>query len=112
MSFVYHGVPRDMVGDVIYPLNQLAALAPDAYQYQRSKYTGRESVLDYRIPGTDLLFNDAVHCGAIHPNHLFHARRLVGLPAPPRLPPPSAMTGLAYEIPLERIVTHRVIWYA
>jgi hypothetical protein len=112
MSVVYHVVPRDMVGDVLYPLTQLATIAPDAYEAQRAKYAGREAVLDCRIPGTDLLFNDTVHCGPLHPHHLFRARQAVGLPVAPRPQPPAIMTGLAYEIPLERILVHRVFWYS
>jgi hypothetical protein len=48
MKVVYHGVPKDMVGHVLYPLSQLPAIAPEAYQFQKSKYVGRESVLGYR----------------------------------------------------------------
>src|SRR6478752_8928342 len=107
MSFVYHTVPRDMVGEVIFPLNRLAAVAPDVYEYQRAKYAGREAVLDYRIPGTDLLFNDTVHCAPIHPHHLYRARQAAGLTVESRPQPPAIMSGLAYEIPLERILSHR-----
>jgi hypothetical protein len=67
MVFVYHGVPSEIVGDVLYPLNQLATIAPEAYELQRSKYLGREAVLDARISPEGLLFNDTVHCAPLHP---------------------------------------------
>ena len=47
MSFVYHAVPRDMVGDVLYPLNQLEAMRPGLYEFQESKYVGREAALRF-----------------------------------------------------------------
>ena len=100
-----------MVGDVIFPLNRLVAVAPDVYEYQRAKYAGREAVLDYRIPGTDLLFNDTVHCAPIHPHHLYRARQAAGLTVEPRPQPPAIMSGFAYEIPLERILSHRTFWF-
>jgi hypothetical protein len=58
MRVVYHGVPKAMAGHVLYPLGQLQAVAPAAYEFQRSKYAGRESVLSYRIPRLGVLFND------------------------------------------------------
>jgi hypothetical protein len=112
VSFVYHGVPRGFSGDVIYPLNRLAAVDPELYALQRAKYDGRESVLEFRIPGADVLFNDTVHCASLHPYHLYAARQAVGMPAPARPQPPSMMTGLAFEIPLERITVHTVVWYS
>ncbi len=112
MAFVYHGMPRGMVGDVVYPLNELAAVAPEAYALQKSKYAGREAVLDVRIPQLGLLFNDTVHCAPLHPYHLFAARELLGLD-PPRAGAARAsrFSGLFFEIPLERILVHPVAWY-
>jgi hypothetical protein len=108
---VYHGVPRDMVGSVLYPLNQLQAIAPEQYALQKAKYVGRETVLDYRIPGLGLLFNDTVHCSALHPYYLFHARQEMGLDPPVR-PASGWLTGLVFGIPLERILIHPVVWYS
>jgi hypothetical protein len=106
VKVVYHGVPRDMIGDTLYPLNQLQAVAPSAYEFQRSKYTGREGVLDFRVPGTDLLFNDTLHCSAVNPALLLDARRRLGVAQP------MMMSGLFFAIPLERITIHRVVWYS
>ena len=111
MPVVYHGMPRDMSGSVLYPLNQLQAFVPDRYAFQKAKYAGREAVLDYRIPGLGLLFNDTVHCSALHPYHLFRARQDLGLDPPVR-PTSGWLTGLVYAIPLERILIHPVVWYA
>ena len=106
MKVVYHGVPKDMAGHVLYPLNQLRVIAPEAYQFQKSKYAGRESVLGYRIPGLNLFFNDTIHCAAVNPSRLCDARQQLGIPQP------TMMSGLFFAIPLERIMVHRVVWYS
>lgn len=100
-----------MVGDVLYPLNQLAAVAPELYEFQKSKYVGREAALNFRIPGLDLLLGDALHCAAVHPYHVFRARRATGIIESVGKPG-SWMTGMCFAIPLERIVPHRVVWYS
>ena len=111
MAFVYHGVPSEMVGEMLYPLNQLAKISPDAYRLQKSKYLGREAVLDARISTTGLLFNDTIHCAPLHPNLLFAARASLGFD-PPRVSPQRAYgDGRFFEIPVERIIVHPVLWY-
>jgi hypothetical protein len=116
MSVIYHGVPREMVGDVIYPLSQLATIDATRYAFQRSKYAGREAALDFRVPHLDLLLTETVHCACLHPYHLYSARRAVGLD-PARRPinrpeTPSWVTGHAFEIPVERISGQRAVWYS
>ncbi|MBV8910958.1 MAG: hypothetical protein JOZ89_09375, partial [Gammaproteobacteria bacterium] len=114
MRYVYHGVPKDMVGEIIYPLNQLRAVGPEAYELQRSKYAGREAAMDFRIPGLDLLLNDTVHCAALDPRRLLEARQRIALPIPATstLSQPSWMTGRFFAIPLERVLQQRVVWYS
>ncbi len=112
MRVVYHGVPRDIRGDVIYPLNRLAEIDPRLYELQRAKYAGREATLDFRVPGIDVLFNDTVHCAAIHPYQLYAQASELGFDPPRRPQPPVLITGLFYEIPLDRIVRHPVVWYS
>ena len=104
MKFVYHGVPERMVGTVLYPLNQLAAIDSRSYEFQRSKYEGREALLQSRIPGFELLWNDTLHCAPLHPYLLFEARRALDLLSSPW------MTGRFFEIPVERILVNPVIW--
>ena len=78
--------------------------------FQKSKYAGREQALDFRIPTLDVLLNDTVHCAALHPYHLFSARRALGMDPPSRPSAPSWATGLAFEIPIARILVH--LWYS
>jgi hypothetical protein len=95
-----------MVGEVLYPLNQLAKVDSRSHELQRSKYEGRERLLQMSIPGLDLLWNDTLHCAPIHPHLLYEARRALDL-----LPSPW-MTGRFFEIPLERILVNPVIWFS
>jgi hypothetical protein len=111
--FVYHAVPKAMVGDVIYPLNELARVVPAAHELQHGKYRGREAVLDARITNEGLLFNSTVHCAPLHPYRLFAARREFGFNPPPagESPEGTYFSGLFFEIPVEQIVTHPTFWY-
>jgi hypothetical protein len=112
MPFVYHSVPRRMVGEVIYPLNELAAIDPDAYEQQEAKYVGRENAGSLRIPHLDVLWNDVVHCAAIHPHWLFRTLRSAGFDTEPQPDAPIWHTaGRFFEIPLERIDADRAVWY-
>ena len=113
-SFVYHAVPQTMVGEVIYPLNELAGVVPEAYELQRAKYLDREAVLDARITSGGLLFNGTVHCAPLHPHRLFAARSELGFNPPHARTNPAVGThlgGLFFEIPVERIVSHPTFWY-
>jgi hypothetical protein len=33
LGFVYHTIPAEMTGDVIYPLNRLPDIAPEVYEF-------------------------------------------------------------------------------
>jgi hypothetical protein len=105
-----------MTGEVIYPLNQLKAFAPEVYEFHRGKYRdhGRAVVLDARITDDGLLFNDTVHCAPLHPYRIYAARTEMGFDPSPatRLPPfTPQMTGFFFEIPVERVEYHRMLWY-
>jgi hypothetical protein len=47
---LFHAVPNEMVGSVLYPLSELEQVNPQAWGREREKYTGREHVLDVRVP--------------------------------------------------------------
>jgi hypothetical protein len=111
LSVVWHGVPQQMVGTNVVPLTQLRDVDPDLYEAQRAKYAGREAVLDYRIPLLGRGFLDTVHCSSVHPHMIYRARQEAGFDVPPRSDSGWGI-GLAFEIPLERILTNRTAWYA
>jgi hypothetical protein len=106
MPFLYHARPRDMRGDVLYPLNVLRTTHPDLYDHERARYAGRELLLTLRIPVLDVFWNDAVHLSPFHPFHLAAAWRAAGLASSP------AWDGEFYAIPPERIDPGRSAWFA
>jgi hypothetical protein len=68
MNYLYHRVPANMNGSTLYPLNILREVDEEIYEQQKSKYIGREHVLDQRIPTLgNCLWNDVIHLSAGHP---------------------------------------------
>lgn len=79
MQYLYHHLPNDLQGDVLYPLNELKSRLPDVYAKEFSKYTGREHITRQRIPVlNDCLWNDVLFLTALNPQELFDARREAG----------------------------------
>ncbi|HEV7702310.1 MAG TPA: hypothetical protein VGO63_02620 [Candidatus Paceibacterota bacterium] len=68
MNYLYHWVPKDMRGNVLYPLNTLKDSHADLYEKEASKYVGREHIMEQRIPVLDCLWNDVLHFSAVHPS--------------------------------------------
>lgn len=67
MTFVYHLVPKNITGDVLYPLNMLKTYHPEIYENRVQKYQGREQVIERRIPILNCLWNDVVFFTNVHP---------------------------------------------
>jgi hypothetical protein len=105
MQCLYHARPPEMRGDVLYPLNLLGEAHPDLYEHERSKYLGREVLLELRIPLLEVLWNDALHLSPFHPHHLAGAWRAAGLSSP-------AWERDFFRIPLERVDIERTVWFA
>lgn len=93
-----------MHGETLYPLNELREVDRDAYEGERRKYAGREELLDLRIPGLDVLWNDALHLAPIHPSRVSAAWRAAGLSSP-------AWAREFFEIPVDRIDARRAVWF-
>jgi hypothetical protein len=100
-----------MVGETLVPLGQLQSLHVDLYETQKAKYAGRAAVLAYRIPLLDCGFLDTVHCSSVHPHLIYRARQDAGFDVPARSEHAWGI-GLAFEIPLERILVNRTAWYS
>jgi hypothetical protein len=111
MSVVWHGVPADMIGETLVPLGQLKDVDEALYETQRAKYAGREQVLDYRLALLDRGFLDTIHCSSVHPHWIYRARRAAGFDVPARTETGWGI-GLAFEIPLDRILVNPTLWYA
>lgn len=73
MMYLYHSVPKNLQGNILYPLNVLKAKHSDIYEQQVSKYIGREHITQQRIPTLDCLWNDVLHFSAVHPKEVKQA---------------------------------------
>jgi len=73
MHYLYHNVSAHMLGDTLYPLNQLKETHPDIYAKHAEKYRGREQLLERRIPKLECLWNDVIFFTPIHPQEIKEA---------------------------------------
>lgn len=85
MPYLYHGVPEQMIGNMLIPLNQMHAVNPQLREEYLKKYKGREWVLQTKIPLLDCLWNDMVHFLPLHPNKVFSLQAELGFI--PTMPP-------------------------
>jgi hypothetical protein len=81
---VYHLVPPDLRGTVLYPLNQLKAIYPEIAAQRMAKYAGREHVLQQRVPPLDCVWNDVLMFSPVHPAALQAAMEEAGHVRSPR----------------------------
>ena len=70
MEYLYHRVPKNMTGNVLYPLNTLKKGYPDIYAEHVKKYRGRSKLLLAKVPPLKCLWNDVLHLTAIAPAEL------------------------------------------
>lgn len=73
MMYLYHSVPKNSQGNILYPLNALKEKYPDIYEQQVNKYVGREHITQQRIQILDCLWNDVLHFSAINPKEIKQA---------------------------------------
>jgi len=105
VAFVYHLCSRDMRGTTLFPLNGLKDRFPDVYARGRKKYEGRESVLDWVVPGLGVPWADTVNLSALDPRLLVAARLQLGVPFSRLLERPLA------RIPIERLTAWPAVVY-
>ncbi len=77
-GYLYHRVPADLQGPVLYPLNQLKDVHPSLYATKAANYRGREAVMQARIPLLDCLWNDVLHFSPVHPARIQTALAAAG----------------------------------
>src|SRR4051812_37580591 len=79
INYIYHKIPKDMHGNVLFPLNVLKEIHPDLFQKEALKYVGREYIMEQKIPFLNCLWNDVLHFSAVNPsvlkNNLIEAGR-------------------------------------
>jgi hypothetical protein len=80
MPYLYHLCAQDFRGTTLYPLNGLRKIFPDVYERERLKFVGRESVLEFIVPGLGVAWADTVNLSALDPRLLITERRKLGVP--------------------------------
>ncbi len=73
MSYIYHGVPKNLTGNILYPLNVIKEKFPELYVEKAKKYVGREHVMEQKIPILNCLWNDVLHFSSVNPKALKEA---------------------------------------
>lgn len=79
MTHFYHGIPEDMKGSELIPLNKMLKVDADLREKYLEKYKGREEILERKIPLLDCLWNDVVQLLPLHPRQLFELQKELGL---------------------------------
>ncbi len=77
--YFYHGIPEDMKGSELIPLNKMLEVDPELRAQYLEKYKGREEVLERKILLLDCLWNDVVQLLPLHPRQLFELQKEFGL---------------------------------
>lgn len=75
---LYHMVPKNLSGNRLVPLNQMKESLPKIYEREARKYRGRESLMDYKIPLLDCLWNDVLFLFALNPQEIVDNIRKCG----------------------------------
>ena len=83
-GYVYHWVPADLQGHILYPLNQLKTIYPALYVTKAAAYQNREAVMQARLPLLDCLWNDVLHFSPVHPRKVQEALAEAGFGRKPR----------------------------
>jgi hypothetical protein len=105
MPYVYHLCADDFRGDELLPLNLLATRFPDIHEREMSKWTGRESVIQFAVPHLGVTWGDTVNLAALDPVRLVEARRRLGVPFS------NLLQRSLLRIPLERIAGQLAVVY-
>lgn len=79
MQYLYHGVPQQIIGHRLMPLNQMQAVNPELCGQYLQKYKSRQEILQKRVPLLDCLWNDVVHFLPLQPEKVFGLQVELGL---------------------------------
>lgn len=98
MAYVYHMVPKKMMGDRLIPLNQLKDKNEELYEEYKEKYfnhTDRPKLLERTVPKLDCLWNDVLHFLPLHPHHIYQGLQSLEIPVKDDV--------LFFQIPVEQL---------
>lgn len=79
MQYIYHRKPHNMVGNILYPLNEMKKTLPEVYISEAAKYKGRESLMEEIVPILNCKWNDVLHFSPIEPSIVYQELVNAGL---------------------------------
>lgn len=82
VQYLYHRVPENLVGDVLYPLNKLKEVDSATYVAAVAKYEERKEIMQQQLPGGEL-WNDVLHFTPVHPSKIKEALMEAGATVKP-----------------------------
>lgn len=104
--YLYHMVPREMVGQELMPLHQLREMSPHLYERYTKKYSDhpeRMKLLTRKIPHLNCLWNDVVHFLPIHPFYIYSLLTKLGVDMKENL--------TFYRIPIQKLAPNQNVIY-
>ena len=101
-TFVYHGVPDQLFGTILRPLNEWKELDPQLYTAKAAKYDNRKWVMEQQIDPLGCVWNDVLFLQPIDPRKIEAALVSLG----------HRLTGRNfYKIPLSLLEQEQtVLW--
>lgn len=102
-KFVYHKIPKTMMGNTLYPLNALKEIFPKVYESEQEKYKDRLNLLKKEILPLGCLWNDVIHLSPIEPTIIKSAMVSAGIITMPKL--------FYYKIPLSSLDARNLTLY-
>lgn len=106
MNFVYHMVPKNMMGNYLIPLNRMKNIDENMYARYNSKYDDhpeRAFLMEREVPMLDCLWNDVVHFSTLHPHHIYKELKKLNLNLKENLN--------FYKIPVEHLKGNENVLY-
>jgi len=101
MTFIYHRVPDNMTGNILYPLSELMEVHPELHALHKSRYMKRKQILTGGIPGLGCFWYDVLHFVAVHPQMIREVLQELGV----------SMSLRYYEIDAELIAPEKAVVY-
>ena len=80
MNYLYHAVPQNMEGSLLYPFNELQKIKKTIAEKANEKYIGRESSQQETIDRLNCTWGDVINFIAVDPRELSQARKALGRP--------------------------------
>ncbi len=80
---LYHRVPNNLSGSVLYPLNALRQEFPKLYAEAAKKYARREVLTQQIIPVLKCSWNDVLHFSPVHPKLIKEGLESAGIELQP-----------------------------